>query len=85
MTKAEKRYLDRVASLPCAVCGTEGVHVHHLRDGVGMAQRSSNYLTVPLCPECHQGPYGVHGDKSRLRARKLTEMDLLASTIEALQ
>lgn len=76
--------MDRVASLPCAVCELDGVQLHHIRDGQGMAQRASNYLVVPLCPDCHTGRYGLHGDKSRMRARKLTELDLLAITIESL-
>lgn len=49
-----------------------------------MAQRASNWLTVPLCEGCHTGTYGVHGDKSRMRARKLSELDMLADTIERL-
>lgn len=83
-TKAEREHLDRVASLPCACCGQHGVQVHHIRDGQGMSQRASNFLTVPLCPECHTGQYGVHGDKSRMRARKQSELDWLADTIEKL-
>ena len=80
----EKRYLDRVAQLDCVVCGAHGVHVHHLREGQGMAQRASNFLTAPLCPPCHTGPRGIHGDRSVLRQEKLDEMDLLARTIERL-
>lgn len=80
----EKRYLDRVAQLDCVVCGAHGVHVHHLREGQGMGQRASNFLTAPLCPSCHTGPRGIHGDRSVLRQEKLDEMDLLARTIERL-
>lgn len=83
-TKAEKRYLDRVAGLSCAVCGAEGVHIHHAREGQGMAQRAQNWLAIPLCPPCHTGSQGIHGDRRLLKARKLDEMDLLASTIERL-
>ena len=83
-TRDERAWMGRVASLPCACCGQYGVQVHHIREGQGMAQRASNFLTVPLCPECHTGTYGVHGDKSRMRARKLSELDLLADTIERL-
>jgi hypothetical protein len=85
MTKAEKKYMNRVAELPCVCCGDHGVHLHHIREGQGMAQRASNYLVVPLCPACHIGPSGVHGDKSIMRIQKMTEMDMLASTIEAMQ
>ncbi len=85
MRKTESAYMGRVAELPCAICGDMPAEVHHLREGMGMSQRASNFLTIPACPECHRGRRGLHGDKSLLRARKLTEMDLLASTIEALQ
>ena len=82
--RAQSDYMGRVASLSCACCGQYGVQVHHIREGQGLAQRASNYLTVPLCEGCHTGQYGVHGDKSRMRARKLSELDMLADTIERL-
>lgn len=84
MRNADKTHMGRVAELPCACCGDSPVQVHHIREGQGIAQRASNFLTVPLCPDCHTGPYGVHGDKSRMRARKLDEMSMLADTIERL-
>lgn len=83
-TKTEKKWMDKVAQLPCGLCGAHGVQVHHIREGQGMAQRASNFLVVPLCPDCHTGPSGVHGDKAMLRIKKMTELDLLAQTIEAL-
>lgn len=83
-TKAERNHMDRVAQLPCACCGAYGVQVHHLREGQGMSQRASNWLTVPLCPDCHTGPNGLHGNKSLMRIQKIEEIDLLARTIEAL-
>ena len=84
-TAAEKRHMDRVAQLPCAVCGADGVHIHHLREGQGMSQRASNWLVIPLCPPCHTGPNGIHGNKSLMRIQKLDELDLLAMTIERLE
>ncbi len=83
-TKREKEHLARVAALDCVLCKALGMPqqgrtcVHHVRDGQGMAQRSSHWLTVALCESCHQGPSGAHGDRSLLRAAKLTEIDLLA-------
>lgn len=77
----DKDYMGRVAQLPCANCGDHPVEVHHLREGQGMAQRASNYLTIPLCPSCHRGPRGIHGDRSTFRLRKLDEMQMLADTI----
>jgi len=81
MRSAEKRYMDRVASLPCSICGAEPVQLHHVREGQGMAQRAQNWLVIPLCPDCHTGSRGIHGDKSVLRQIKKDEMDLLAWTI----
>ena len=49
-----------------------------------MGERASHFLTIPLCPDCHTGPNGIHGNKSYMRIRKLDELDMLATTIEAL-
>lgn len=49
-----------------------------------MSQRASNWLTIPLCPDCHTGPNGLHGNRSLMRIQKIEEIDLLARTIEAL-
>ena len=85
---AERRYLDAVASVPCVLCsafGQPGVaaEVHHVRHGQGMSQRASHYVTVALCPSCHRGPQGVHGDRTMLRVAKLSELDLHAMTVRA--
>lgn len=84
-TAAERRHMGRVAALPCSVCGAPGPSVvHHIREGHGMSQRASHWLTVPLCPRDHTGERGIHGDRSEMRLRKLTELDLLADTIRRL-
>lgn len=92
MSLAAKRHLSRVAALGCVLCdhlGTPGspAEVHHIREGQGAAQRASDFLTVPLCPECHRGANGLHGLGTRgFAARyKLDELDLLAMTIERLE
>ena len=86
---AGRAYMGRVAALGCILCrrlgyGEHAAEVHHVRTGQGAAQRASDFLTVPLCRECHRGPHGVHGDRARLRSARVTEMDLLADTIAAL-
>jgi len=81
---AESNHLSNVAELPCALCAESPCEVHHIREGQGMSQRASHYLTVPLCPGCHRGPQGVHGDKTMLRIHKTSEIQLLADTIEKL-
>lgn len=80
-TKAEREWMDRVAKLPCATCGVYGVHLHHIRETLGMSQRASNWLVIPLCPSCHTGPHGIHGDRAMLKIIKADELSLLADTI----
>lgn len=86
MTKAEKRHLDRVASLGCIVCGSPA-EVHHIRTSFGMSQRASNYLTVPLCPFHHrQGGFGeaIHAGQKQFEMQYGAELSLLAETIARL-
>ena len=78
----ERRYHERVAELPCACCRRPGPSmVHHIRHGQGMAQRAGHYLTVPLCYDCHQGPGGIHGDRSRWAVYRTDELQALDDTI----
>lgn len=85
MKNKEKRYLDKVAQLPCACCGAHGVNVHHIREGQGVSQRASHYLTIPLCYDCHQDKrLGIHGERINWKIRKMSELDALAKTIESL-
>lgn len=92
MSNAGKRHMSRVASLGCimhrlgwsAECSGR-VEVHHLREGVGAAQRNDDMLTVPVCSSHHTGEFGIHQRKAFYRRTKLDEMDLLAATLEALE
>ncbi|PHV12093.1 hypothetical protein CSQ89_07690 [Chitinimonas sp. BJB300] len=77
-----------MANQPCVLCELLGctqsskTDVHHVRDGQGVAQRASDYLAIPLCHSgCHQGPLGIHGDRSLLRLAKASELDLLAAVV----
>lgn len=89
-TRAEGKHLTRVAALGCVLCsvlerGDEvPAEIHHPRIGQGGAQRASHWLAIPLCPDCHRGTRGVHGDRRLLKQAKITEMDLLAETIKRL-
>lgn len=60
-TKSEKAHMNKVAQLPCAVCGIQPVSVHHIRTGIGMGRRANNFQVIPLCYEHHQGNKGIHG------------------------
>ena len=46
-----------------------------------MGQRAGDYTAIPLCWECHQGPQGWHGDRSRAKLRGKDEMGMLDATI----
>jgi hypothetical protein len=90
MTKALKKYMSRVADVGCILCmhlgyGPTPAHLHHPRGAAGGAQKASDWLVIPLCPEHHQGNSGLHGlgEKGFYTRYKLTEWDLLAKTIEA--
>jgi hypothetical protein len=82
MTKAERKHLDRLAQYPCVVCGARPVQIHHPRAWVGMGQRASHFMALPVWPECHQGDRGIHGDRSAWRLRKIDEPSALAKVIE---
>lgn len=89
MKNADKRYMDRVARLGCALCNKLGhgetpAEIHHLREGQGMAQRASNFLVIGLCPTHHRGSEGIHGDRSTFKLAGEDELSLLAWTIEQL-
>ncbi len=90
MSKA-KRHMGRVARVPCVLCRHMGLGdtpalVHHLKYGQGASDRASDFLTIAVCPEHHVGASGIHTLKEHgLYLRyKLSELDLLAMTIEAL-
>ena len=91
MSAKSKRHMAKVARVPCVLCAYMGLGksesvVHHMKLGTGASDRASDFLTIALCPEHHVGPSGVHTLKEKgLRLRyNLSEIDLLAMTIEAI-
>lgn len=83
MTAAERRHVERVKLLPCSVCGAGGgessmSEAHEIEQGKW-------FLAVALCAECHRGAVlGLHGQRRAWAVRKMSELDALAVTIEAL-
>jgi hypothetical protein len=58
---AEKRYHGVLAGLPCAVCGTWPVEVHHVRHDGCKGITRNHRLAIPLCPPDHRtSPTAVH-------------------------
>ena len=86
MSNAAKRHMNRVGALPCAICGTSPVELHHIREGQGAAQRAPDTLVIPLCPEHHRGASGIHGlgRKGFYTRYKRDELAYLAETLEKL-
>ena len=65
--RKDKQHLSRVAQLVCCVCGSAGVHVHHLQNskyGRSMGRKSLDRWVVPLCEVCHM--QGVHAIGSKM-------------------
>lgn len=48
----------------CFIChGEQNLEVHHVFFGTANRKQSEKHgLTVPLCPDCHRGPKGVHNN-----------------------
>lgn len=88
MSNAGKRHMQRVAdfgqSNGCIVCSQPFAHVHHVMEGRTPGRRSSDFTTIPLCYECHQGADGIHGTKQRWSLHKASELEALGRTLEAI-
>lgn len=84
-----QKWKNSAAELGCAMCRRMGhpdtpAQLHHPRAGVGMAQRQSDWLVVPLCEHHHTGSKGWHGTRDDFKRHSVGELDLLADTIEAI-
>lgn len=75
MTRAEREHVGRVKESGCALCGAAGVvHAHEIEQGCW-------WTSVGLCPHCHTGSQGLHGDKTLWRIYKMTEIQALNETL----
>ena len=81
-----RKYLDWIATLPCANCGLEGETIvpHHAINISAIAGRVGNnglglkahdWLAMPLCHDCHSALHS--GDKSILACQPLFIFDTL--------
>ena len=78
-TAAERRHIERIAAMNCAVCRADGPsEVHEPEQGLW-------YAAVPLCPSCHRDPKaGFHGERRAWKLRDMTIVEALAVTIRRL-
>ena len=92
MNKAEKQHYDRLFQLGCIVCLRQGFgytapHIHHIRHGAGIGQKSNWQDAIPLCPNHHQhGGYGValHAGQKEFERLYGSEQSLLELTTKLL-
>jgi len=88
MSAAGKRWMSRVAELPCLICEQMGVRqetrteVHHCFDN----SHRSDVLVAALCTQHHSGPLGFHGlgEREFNRRYRLDELRLVEATIRRL-
>jgi hypothetical protein len=93
VNKDEKNHYDKLSQLGCIVCRKEGwgyspPHIHHIRHGVGLSQRSHWSLAIPLCPNHHQnGGYGIalHAGQKEFERKFGSESELLRQTLTVLE
>lgn len=89
-TKAERHHMAKVAALGCIACTKNGyedtpAEIHHIRDGVGMSQRSSHFHAIPLCAHHHRlGNDSIHAGRSLFEEKYGTESELLLEVLNAL-
>jgi len=87
-TKAQKQYMDMVASFGCIVCWNLGhsdtpAMVHHTLTGGG--GRRDDDMILGLCHLHHQGRDGIHTiGRKKWHAEYGTETELMQQTKELL-
>jgi len=75
-TKAERDYMQEVASMGCFICKMPA-EIHHITTGIGMGQRASNFDVIPLCPSHHRhGKDAIHSGKGTWEAKYGSELDM---------
>lgn len=86
ISAAASRHMARVKELPCGVCGASGPsHAHHMLAGRIPGRKSPDWLTMPLCDDCHQGSHnGIHGERRMWDVMRTNEQVVLAATLERL-
>lgn len=79
LSPAERKHLERVKELSCAVCDAPPIsEAHHIEQGYA-------YTCIPLCASCHRDGFnGLHGQKRMWAVMKKTELSCLNDTIRRL-
>jgi len=93
VNKDERKHYEKLSQVGCIVCrnlgfGYSAPHIHHIRHGVGLGERSHWSLAIPLCPLHHQhGGHGValHAGQKTFEKKYGTELELLHQTLELIK
>ena len=72
VTPRDSSYIDWLHTLPCLLCGKQGVHAHHTKSG-GAGIKGSDYSCIPVCPKCHTDIHQHHGKGNFIETEKLEE------------
>jgi len=80
-TTAEREHMGKVAALGCIIDGCYcQAEIHHIRTGMGMGQRASHFMVLPLCTRHHRtGGYkqAIHAGQKAWEEINGTEVELL--------
>ena len=84
---AERAHMDRLAQMPCLVCGVRPVTLHHVTgyaDRMGRIARSHK-LVVPLCDRHHLIQHGPRESVEALNHRGFFELHGIDLYAEAMR
>jgi len=70
----ESAYMADVKRVPCVVCNVPAPSDGH------HPEQELHFCLIALCKDCHTGPHGWHGDKSRWRVAKMTVLRAINET-----
>lgn len=70
-------HMAAVAGLACCICGSLPVTVHHCISRRFGSRKASDFHTIPLCHNHHQGADGIHADKAAWESRWGLDTDYL--------
>jgi hypothetical protein len=74
-TADEAAHIARIAEMDCVVCDVAGPSEVH------EPEQCMWFISLPLCPLCHRGPQGWHGNRLRWTLRKMTELKAINETL----
>lgn len=75
LTAAERRHVSAVKNLDCVICGEPGPSEAH------EPEQGKWFISIATCVACHRMSQGWHGDRSRWKNAKMTELKAINETL----